>query len=167
MMTVALQPRRLLWPIIGGVLGAAALLTLYLVIVTIAESWSHALELFRQDMPFVAPIILGFGIQVGLFVYLKQRLHLPEGARTASALTGAGTGTSTVAMVACCAHHVTDVLPLVGLSAAAVFLAEYKVWFMAAGLAINLVSIGVMLRLLRRERRQALRMLRTQEACHL
>ncbi len=166
-MTVALQPRRLLWPIIGGMLGAVSLSTLYLMIVTVAESWSHALELFRQDMPFVVPIILGFGVQVGLFVYLKQGLHLPEDTRTAGALTGAGTGTSTVAMVACCAHHVTDVLPLVGLSAAAVFLAEYKVWFMAAGLATNLVGIGVMLRLLRRERRQALSMLRTQEACHL
>ncbi len=165
--TLQLQPRRLLWPIVGGVLSAAALAALYLTIVTVAESWSHALELFRQDAPFVVPVILGFGVQVGLFVYLKRGLHLPESTYAAGALTGAGTGTSTVAMVACCAHHVTDVLPLVGLSAAAIFLAEYKVWFMAVGLATNLVGIGIMLRLLRRERRQALSMLRTQEACHL
>lgn len=165
-MNALLRPRHLLWSIIGGVLGAAALFALYLTIVTVAESWSHALELFRQDMLFVVPIILGFGIQVGLFVYLTQGLRLPKNAHTANALTGAGTGTSTVAMVACCAHHVTDVLPLVGLSAAAVFLAEYKVWFMAAGLVTNLVGIGVMLRVLRRGHHQALSMLRTQEVCH-
>jgi hypothetical protein len=110
--------------------------------------------------------MLGFGVQVGLFTHLKLGLHLPDGTRAAGALTGTAGGTSTLAMVACCAHHVTDVLPLVGLSAAAVFLAEYKVWFMAVGLATNLVGIMVMLRLLRRERRRAMAILRSQEVCH-
>lgn len=156
--------RRLAWPVAGGLLGALALTALYLGIVTLAESWAHALELARDDAPFVVPIILGFGTQVGLFVYLKRGLHLPDSTQAAGALTGAGTGTSTLAMVACCAHHVTDVLPLVGLSAAAVFLAEYKVWFMAVGLATNLIGIAVMLRLLRRERHQALAMLHARQA---
>ncbi|HEY64637.1 MAG TPA: hypothetical protein G4O02_08700 [Caldilineae bacterium] len=149
-----------------GMIGALALFVLYLGIVTLAESWDHALDLFREDAPFVVPIILGFGVQVGLFTHLKLGLHLPDGTRTAGALTGTAGGTSTLAMVACCAHHVTDVLPLVGLSAAAVFLAEYKVWFMAVGLATNLLGILVMLRLLRRQRRQALAILEAQEACH-
>lgn len=157
---------RLRWPLMAGLLGALGLSALYLGIVTLAESWSHALDLFREDAPFVVPIILGFGTQVGLFVYVKRGLHLPDGTGTAGALTGAGTGTSTLAMVACCAHHVTDVLPLVGLSAAAVFLAEYKVWFMAVGLATNLAGILVMLRLLWRERRRAMAILQSGEVCH-
>ncbi len=157
---------RLRWPLMAGLLGALGLSALYLGIVTLAESWSHALDLFREDAPFVVPIILGFGTQVGLFVYVKRGLHLPDGTGTVGALTGAGTGTSTLAMVACCAHHVTDVLPLVGLSAAAVFLAAYKVWFMALGLATNLAGILVMLRLLWRERRRALAILRSQGVCH-
>ncbi|NOZ26655.1 MAG: hypothetical protein GXP39_01200 [Chloroflexi bacterium] len=155
--------RRLRWPVIAGVLGALGLAALYLGIVTLAESWEHARDLFREDAPFVVPIILGFGIQVGLFTYLKLGLHLPDGTRAAGALTGTAGGTSTLAMVACCAHHVTDVLPLVGLSAAAVFLAEYKIWFMAAGLATNLIGILVMLRLLRRDRRRALTIWQLQE----
>lgn len=166
MTTTAPSLRRLAWPVTGGVLGALALTALYLGIVVLAESWTHALDLFQEDAPFVVPIILGFGIQVGLFVYLKLGLHLPDGTRAAGALTGTAGGTSTLAMVACCAHHVTDVLPLVGLSAAAVFLAEYKIWFMAVGLAMNIVGIAVMLRLLRQERRRALAVLRTQEVCH-
>jgi hypothetical protein len=153
---------RLRWPLVAGLLGVLGLTALYLGIVTLAESSAHALDLFQEDAPFVVPIILGFGVQVGLFMHLKLGLHLPDGTRAAGALTGASGGTSTVAMVACCAHHLTDVLPIIGLSAAAAFLTEYKSWFMAVGLAMNLVGIVVMLRLLRRERRQALVMLKTQ-----
>jgi hypothetical protein len=56
-------------------------------------------------------------------------------------------------MVACCAHHLTDVLPLLGLSAAAAFLAEYRIPFMLAGLATNLIGIGVISFLILRQRR--------------
>jgi uncharacterized protein (DUF302 family) len=58
-------------------------------------------------------------------------------------------------MVACCAHHVADVLPLIGLSGAAVFLAQYKIPFMSLGLAMNAVGITVSLRLVRREQVRA------------
>ncbi len=110
------------------------------------------MELLAEDLWIVGPILLGFGIQVGLFTYLKTVIH--AAARGTGALAGAGGGTSTAAMVACCAHHVTDVLPLVGLSAAATFLAEYRIPFMLAGLATNLVGIGVISALILRERRR-------------
>jgi hypothetical protein len=58
-------------------------------------------------------------------------------------------------MLACCAHHVSDVLPLLGLSGATVFLNDYRIAFMVAGLAVNAVGVAVMLRLLRREVRAA------------
>jgi len=66
---------------------------------------------------------------------------------TAAAATATGTGTSTVAMVACCAHHVTDALPVLGLSGAAIFLNDYRIPFMAAGLAVNALGVVYMLRL--------------------
>lgn len=135
----------LYWPLVFGLLGALGLTVLYLGSVTLVASWAHALELFREDAPFVVPTILGFGIQVGLFTYLKLGLHLANGTHAAGALTGTAGGTSTLAMVACCAHHVTDVLPLVGLSGAAIFLAQYKVPFMVVGLLSNVVGIGVLL----------------------
>jgi hypothetical protein len=56
-------------------------------------------------------------------------------------------------MVACCAHHATDILPVLGLSAFATILAEYKTPFMLAGLAGNAGGIGYMLFKLRRARR--------------
>src|SRR5690606_3700731 len=90
---------------------------------------------------------------------LKKRLFLPvESTGPSGALTGAGGGMSTVAMVACCAHHVTDVLPLLGLTAAAAFLAEYRTVFMLVGLSTTLLGIIVMLIILLRERRKAFAM---------
>jgi hypothetical protein len=62
-------------------------------------------------------------------------------------------------MVACCAHHVADVLPILGLTAAATFLAQYRTAFMLVGLGTTLVGIGVMLGILYRERRKTLAML--------
>ena len=53
-------------------------------------------------------------------------------------------------MLACCAHHASDVLPLIGLSGAALFLTDYRVPFMVLGIATNLVGIVVMLRQMRK-----------------
>jgi hypothetical protein len=57
-------------------------------------------------------------------------------------------------MVACCLHHVTDVLPVLGLSAAATFLTRYQRPFMLMGLGMNLVGVLVMLIILYRERKK-------------
>jgi hypothetical protein len=57
-------------------------------------------------------------------------------------------------MVACCIHHVTDVLPVLGLSAAATFLTRYQRPFMLVGLVMNIVGILVMLIVLYREYRK-------------
>lgn len=136
--------RGLVIPILAGVLGALFLSSVYLGIVTLAQGWKHAIELFWQDKFLVAPIIAGFGTQIGLYTFLKVGLRAAP--RSAGVMAGAGGGTSTAAMVACCAHHVTDILPLVGLSAATTFLANYKVPFMLLGLAMNLVGIVIALR---------------------
>jgi len=145
----------MLLPLGVGLLGAMVLTGVYLGIVSLAESPQHALELFWQDKLFVIPIILGFGTQVGLYTFLKKGLYLPMTAPAAGATTAAGGGMSTVAMVACCAHHVADVLPLVGLTAAATFLANWKTPFMVVGLLTNLLGIVVMLRAIRAEQQRA------------
>jgi hypothetical protein len=56
-------------------------------------------------------------------------------------------------MLACCAHHLVDLLPLVGLSAAAVFLNAYKTPLVLVGIGMNVVGIVVIARQLRRARR--------------
>jgi hypothetical protein len=149
--------KRFLLPVSFGLLGALSLTGVYFGIVSWAESPAHALELFWQDRWIVFLLILGFGVQVALYVILKKGLFLPVGAMGASgAMTGAGGATSTAAMVACCAHHVTDVLPILGQTAAATFLADYQQAFMLLGLGTTLTGIVVMLVILFGARRRAL-----------
>jgi hypothetical protein len=94
---------------------------------------------------------------MALYTILKKRLFAPiTNIGPSGALAGAGGTTSTIAMVACCAHHVTDVLPILGLTAAATFLAEYQTAFMLVGFGTTLIGIGVMLVILIRERQKAL-----------
>lgn len=142
--------RRIALSIALGLAGALALVGLYLGIVTSAQGADHALELLWSDRLFVGLISAGFGTQVGLFVDLQllQRAM----ARESVALAGAGTATSSISMVACCAHHLADVLPIVGLSGLAVFLVEFRTPLMLLGIATNLAGIAVMLRQLMRIR---------------
>jgi hypothetical protein len=145
----------------AGLLGVMFLAGLYFGIVSWAESPQHAVELFWEDRWIVLPIILGFGIQTALYVILKKRLFIPVAHTGPSGkLTGASGGMSTAAMVACCAHHVADVLPVLGLTAAAAFLAQYRIPFMLIGLSMTLIGIIFMLAILFRERRKAIRVLR-------
>ena len=153
------QSRRFLLPVVAGLAGALLLTGLYFAIVSLAESPAHAAQLFWEDRAIVLPIILGFGVQVALYTVLKKRLFVPVAETGPSgALTGASGGMSAAAMVACCAHHAADVLPLVGLTAAATLLAEYRIPFMLVGLGTTIAGIAVMLVILFRERRKALSM---------
>ncbi|HEX6303283.1 MAG TPA: hypothetical protein VFZ76_03775 [Anaerolineales bacterium] len=151
------KKQRILWPIGAGLAGSIFLTAIYFGIVSWAESPQHAIDLFWEDRLIVIPIILGFGVQMALYTILKKRLFVPvTSVGPSGALTGAGGATSTAAMVACCAHHVTDVLPILGLTAAATFLAEYQTPFMLVGLGTTILGIIVMLFILFRERRKAL-----------
>ena len=141
-----LRPRS----IAAGVIGAAALLGLYLGVISLAQGAEHAFSQLATDALFVGLIAAGFGTQVALFAELRtvDRHH-----RAAAAVTAAGTGTSTAAMLACCAHHLVDLLPLVGLSAAAVFLNAYRTPLFLVGMGMNAIGIVVVARQLRRARR--------------
>ncbi len=140
-------------PVGAGLMAAALLLAAYVGVVTWAQGAEHARELLWADRYFVAGVVAGFGTQIGLFVWLRRAAGRAR-ARGAAGLSAAGTGTSSAAMVACCAHHVTDALPLVGLSAAAVFLTEYRSVLMALGLATNAAGVALLLGMAIRERRR-------------
>lgn len=137
----------------AGILAAAALIGLYLGLVTWAQDFGHARELLWDDRYFVGAIAAGFGLQVGLFVYLRRLLSIRSRA-SATAATAAGTGTSTGAMLACCAHHLADALPVLGLSGLTVFLGDYRVPLMVLGVAVNAAGVLFMLRLVLQEVRR-------------
>ena len=142
--------RRVARSIALGVLGATALIALYLGIVTLAQGSEHAFDLLWGDRVFVALIGAGFGTQIGLFTYL--RLLQRALARESIISAGAGTATSSVAMVACCAHHLAEVLPIIGLGGLAVFLVELRTPLILFALATNALGIGITVRQIRRIR---------------
>jgi hypothetical protein len=143
---------RISLPIGAGLAGSVFLTGLYLSLVSWVESFQHAIKFFWQDLWIILPVILGFGVRVALYVILKKRLFLPVASIDPSGvLTGASGATSTIAMAACCVHHVTDVLPFLGLTAAATFLADYRTIFMLVGLGTTLVGSTVILVILFKE----------------
>jgi len=136
---------------LGFVLGAASLLIIYLGILTIAQSWEHALQQLAQDSFWVGLVATGYGTQMGLYAYLRAIVHAAV-TRGATMATGAGTGTPTIGMVACCAHHLVDVAPLIGLAGfggVASFLTDWKIPFIIFGLAVNAIGIVITFRNIR------------------
>src|SRR5215211_2365897 len=144
--------RRYLIPTLAFVLGSSFMAGVYFGILTWAQGRESALQLFLPNRNYVIPIWISFGIQAALYSILRFHLFYPS---TSSGRSGAwmGTsgGTSVTAMVACCLHHVTDVLPVLGVSVVATFLTRYQRPFMLLGLGMNLIGVLVMLIVLYRE----------------
>lgn len=131
----------------SGLLAAAAMAAFYAAVVAGASgSLGHLADQVRTDWYLLAPIIAGFGAQVGLVAELRRRHRL---VRDAAVAGGAGAGGSTVGMIACCAHHLADLAPFVALTGVSTFLVTYRVAFMAVGLAVTAAGIMVAARRLR------------------
>jgi hypothetical protein len=93
---------------------------------------------------------VGFGIQTGLFAYVRGSLKARATAQATASMAAAG-GMSATSMVACCMHHIADFLPILGISAASLFLIKYQLVFLAIGVASNLVGITIMLGLIQKQ----------------
>jgi copper chaperone CopZ len=135
--------------VMSGVAASALLVAFYAVVMTVAQGFDAAVELLQEDWYLIGPLLVGFGVQVGLFFHMRRR-HKLAARGSATVMTGASTGISGVSMLACCAHHLADLLPFLGLTGAAVFLAQYREEFLVAGVITNLAGIAFMVRMLRR-----------------
>jgi hypothetical protein len=135
-------------PVLIGLAGAVAMLSLYLGVLTIVETASYAFYQFSRMWYWILLLSGGFGLQLGLHAHLKAALREKQACATTG--VAASGGVSTVAMVACCAHHVAEILPFLGLSAAAVFLVDYQTAFILLGVFSNLVGVTMMLRIMQK-----------------
>jgi hypothetical protein len=91
-------------------------------------------------------IISGFGTQVALFSELRQRIRTQQDMVVASS---AGTSASAVGMIACCAHHLADLVPFIGATGLAAFVLDYRVPLMLLGIGVNATGVGLATRRLR------------------
>lgn len=124
----------------AGALAAVAMSLFYIAVVRGASgSWTHLWDQARQDWAYLTVIVAGFGTQVGLVSELRSRHRLDAAAASAG---GVGAGASTAGMVACCAHHLADLLPFIGATGAAAFLIDYRVAFMLLGIGVNVIGVS-------------------------
>ena len=124
----------------GFGLGAfGALLALYFGILALVSGWSFTLEQFGEFWYYVVPLAAGFGLQVALFLKLREVVRR---AREAGAVIAASGTTSTAAMISCCAHYLANVAPVIGATGLVAFVAHFQVELFWVGLAFNAAGIA-------------------------
>ena len=137
-------------PYFWGASGSLLLLAIYFLILSWANSFDHALEQFREYSVWLILLSAGFGTQVGLYSYIRQKIRQKQSLKTAQKEIAGAAGISTTSMVACCAHHLVDILPILGLSAVFLFLAQYQLFFILLGIASNMLGIIMMLEIMKK-----------------
>lgn len=134
-----------------GLAGTLALLAFFVGVVSALSGWTVALNQFRAFRFFILALAIGFGVQLGLYVYLRQSVRRCRVSGKALALTGT---TSTAAMVSCCTHYLANLLPILGVSGLAAFVGQYQVQLFWIGLMLNLTGVGYLVSRLLAHRRQ-------------
>ncbi len=137
--------------IIIGVTASLALLAFYFIVLSLANSFSHALFQFSQMGYWILLLAAGFGLQAGLYFFIKEKIRLKQTKNPTISIAASG-GVSAGSMIACCLHHLTDILPLMGLAAAAVFLTQYQLFFIIIGIFSNLIGIVIMLEVIQKNK---------------
>jgi Cu+-exporting ATPase len=124
--------------ILGGLGAAIALLGLYFAVVTLISGLGFAGDQFAQYWYFISGLAAGFGVQVGLYLYLRGaiRERASKGMMAVSGTISAG------AMLSCCAHYLVNILPVIGISGVAAFIGHYQVELFWVGIAFNVAGIA-------------------------
>lgn len=125
-------------PLQFGVAALVLLLVIYFGVVSLISGADFAIEQFAKFWYFIVPLALGFGIQVGLYTYLRHLVGQHGASGKVVAVSGT---TSTAAMVSCCAHYLSNLLPILGVTGFLTIVAEYQVELFWVGLAFNAAGI--------------------------
>lgn len=115
------------------------LLALYFGVLTLVSGWSFTVSQFVEFWYFIVPLAAGFGVQVALFLKLRE---VVSRAKEAGAVIAASGTTSTAAMISCCAHYLANVAPVLGATGLVAFAAQFQVELFWVGLAFNAAGIG-------------------------
>lgn len=118
-------------PEMKGAIAAFGMLAFYFTVLTLANSFEHAVSQFFAKWGWILLLSGGFGIQIYLYSHARS---------VSPAVCGGLSGGS---MVACCLHHLTDVLPFAAAAFAAVV--QYQDALLFTGVVSNAVGIAVIL----------------------
>ncbi|HSD54002.1 MAG TPA: hypothetical protein VLC47_07535 [Burkholderiales bacterium] len=122
-----------------GLLASLALVGVYFGLLTLVSGWQFTLDQFSEFWSYVVALAAGFGVQIGLFVYLRRLL---SGAHAHGKVVAVSGTASTAAMVSCCTHYLANVLPIVGTAGLVMLATQYQVELFWVGLAFNAAGIA-------------------------
>lgn len=120
-----------------GALAFGLLLAAYFGAVSLVSGWRFTVSQFSEFWYYIVPLAAGFGVQVALFVRLRDLVRH----RAGGSVVAASGATSTAAMISCCAHYLANVAPVLGATGLVTFAAQYQVEFFWVGLAFNAAGI--------------------------
>lgn len=121
-------------PVQFGTGALVLLLIVYFGVVGLISGMRFALDQFATFWYFIIPLAVGFGIQVGLYTYLRNLVGQHGASGKVVAVSGT---TSAGAMVSCCAHYLVNILPILGVTGFLAVVAEYQVELFWLGLVFN------------------------------
>ena len=123
--------------IVKGTTATLILLSVYFAVTTFVSGWSFALGQFFRFWYYLVTLAVGFGIQMGLYSYLKAKI-------SAGRMLAVSGTTSTAAMISCCAHYLVNFLPILGAVGIITVISQYQVQLFWVGLAFNFAGIAYM-----------------------
>ena len=133
--------------ILWGIVSSTILLSVYFAIVSLISGLRFTESQFSQDWYFIVSLAIGFGIQVALYMYLKELIKNHGTTDVGTGKTVAMTGTtSTLSMISCCAHYLVNILPILGITGALSFISQYQKELFGVGLLFNFFGIVYIIR---------------------
>lgn len=125
--------------ILFGLIGGVSLILFYFLLMSVSSGdWRATISQFKELWYWMILLAGGFAVQIGLFAHLKMK--------SSKAVVVTSTGTSAASIIACCAHHLSDVLAITGLSGAAVLISSYQTQLIILGILMNIFGIIYMLK---------------------
>ena len=123
----------------AGLLASSLLLGVYFGVLTLVSGWGFPLEQFADFWHFIVALAIGFGVQVGLYTYLRSLARQCAGTGKVAAVSG---GTSAAAMISCCTHYLANIVPILGATGLVALVGQYQVEFFWVGLLFNLAGVA-------------------------
>jgi len=118
------------------------LLGVYVIVVSFVSGWDFMLEQLSKYWYYIGLLSFGFGIQIGLYSYLKNIINQQRVSPNVVTLSAT---TSTAAMISCCAHYLVNILPILGTVGIITIISQYQIQLFWVGLTFNFIGILYML----------------------
>jgi len=142
------------YPFFIGIAAALGVVVFYLGLLTLTSDWYNAKMQFNEYRWWIFALSLGLGTQATLFTFMRKKIFGGNIKAAKSGLAASG-GMSTASMAACCGHYLVPLMPALGLpflSGAVAGIARYQTELFMLGVLSNLFGLGVMFRIMHKNR---------------